>query len=452
MVTKNAEARAKAWYWKNNDGVKKGPLDINSVRNLVLSGDIIAQAQVSSNGNDWFSAVSCPDLGFDCIVLEMGESLNVLGPFAREYIDRHDVMSTVPSDGILFVRGGTVGDALPGSNVTGTTGAVLVEKVMVAEKELREAAKAKRAAEASLAAKDLEFDAERQKLNGIISGMKAAELKKQSELEGLRSELDGLDVGKGRCSELEAKLVDAENAAANMAAEVARKGREEKEAARKISELDAAIANEKVQSAELEKKCSEMGSKYAELEKRLAETGKKLTEREGRCVELEGRIANSADSLEELKRQISHYEVEIVKLRSKTENADANEAMYRESAEWLREKLADLSGEVAERFYSSTYVPTDSQESYQSASEAARLVSARLEEVQPEIVTQDEGNSNYAVKLRLPKKGESAQPQMAKLSAIENQLKREISSLGASKTASGATGHDGFIGVFKRRK
>lgn len=451
MVTKNAEAGAKAWYWKNNDGTKKGPFDISSVRNLVVSGDLSAQTQVSSNGTDWLSAVSCPDLGFDCIVLEVGESLNVLGPFAREYIDRHDVMSSVPSDGILFVRGGTVGEALPGC-VSGTTGAVLVEKVMTAEKELRESIKAKRTADASLAAKDLEFDAERQKLNGIISGMKATELKTQSELEGLHSELAGQDVDKIRYSKLEAKLVDAENAAAKMAAEAVRRGREEKEAARKLSELNAAISKAQVRSADFEKKCLAIESKYAELEQRFTETGRKLTEREGRCVELEGRIADSAASIEELKSQILNYEAKVLELQGEVENAHANDATYRESVEWLREKLADFSDEVAARFYSSPSGSTDSRATFRPATEVACTAGMGFEEVQPEIVPQGKGDSTYAIKLRTFKKGESAQPQMAKLSAIENQLKREISSLGASKNASGATGHDGFIGVFKRRK
>ncbi len=448
MVTKNAEAGAKAWYWKNNEGAKKGPFDINSVRSLVLSGDLNAQTQVSSNGTDWLSAVSCSDLGFDCIVLEVGESLNVLGPFAREYIDRHDVMSSVPSDGILFVRGGTVSDALLGG-VSGTTGAVLVEKVMAAEKELRESVKAKRAAEASLAAKDLEFDAERQKLNSIISGMKAAELKVQSELEGLRSELEGLDVGKVRCSELEAKLVDAENAAAKVAVEAARRGREAKEAAQKIAKLDATISETKAQAADVEKKVSEIVSQYAQLEKRFIEIGKKLTEREGRCVELEGKIA-------EFKSRILDYEDKVVELQKKTQNADANDAKHRGSAKWLQEKLADLAGEVAERFDSPAHSPTESSEILRPVAEAPRLSSRRLEETEPEIVAQTEGESGCVVRLRPTQKGESAQPQLAKLSAIENQLKREISSLGASKVASkvatGATGHDGFIGVFKRRK
>lgn len=451
MVNKNAEDAEKEWYWRNADGAKKGPLDLSSVRNLVLSGDISAQTQVSSTGADWISAVSCSDFGFDCIVLEVGEALNVLGPFAKEYIDRHDVMSGVPSDGILFVRGGTVGEALHGG-VSGTTGAVLVEKVMAAEKELKASVKAKRAAEASLAAKDLEFDSERQKLNGIISGMKAAALKLQSELDGVRAELEGLDVDKKRRADLEAKLVDAENAAVKAVAEAERRRREAEMAGKKIAELESSFAATKTQSAGLEKQYAELKSHDAELETRLAEAGRKLTDRDGRCVELEGRLTEAKASVAEFQDKAANAESRMAELRSKAENADANDANYRESAEWLRKKLADLAGEVAERFYASEYPSPRGASSLKAASEDRSDSNPSFEAIEPEIVVQHGESSSYGVKLRQTKKVDPVQPQIAKLSAIENQLKREISSLGASAGTPGATGHDGFIGVFKRRK
>ena len=219
MVEKKTADGGGRWFWRDASGKPSEPVDLKSIRAKVVSGDVSAQTQVSRDGATWSLAMSHPELGFDCIVLELGENLNVLGPFARDYVDRADVMSGVPKDGILFVRGGTVGEALP-APAPGATGAALVERVVEAEKAHRDSDKARRAAEAALAAKDLEFDAERQKLRGELSGMKAAELKLKAELDSLRGDLENKDAGERDRHDLEARLVDAETllAAAKSAA------------------------------------------------------------------------------------------------------------------------------------------------------------------------------------------------------------------------------------------
>ena len=150
MVEKKTADGGGRWFWRDASGKPSEPVDLKSIRAKVASGDVSAQTQVSRDGATWSLAMSHPELGFDCIVLELGDNLNVLGPFARDYVDRADVMSGVPKDGILFVRGGTVGEALP-APAAGATGAALVERVVEAEKAHRDSDKARRAAEAALA-------------------------------------------------------------------------------------------------------------------------------------------------------------------------------------------------------------------------------------------------------------------------------------------------------------
>lgn len=448
MTGKNADDEAKSWFWRDAKGTKSGPADLKRVRDMVLAGEVTAQTPVSLDGSVWRSAVSFPDFGFDCIVLDVGESLNVLGPFAKEYVDRLKDMSEVPSDGILFVRGGTVKEALPG-NVPGATGAALVERVIAAEKSLKESEKARRAAEASLAAKDLEFDAERQKLNGSMSGLKASELKLRSEIEALRSELERGDASERRQHELEARLVDAENllSAARTAAEKAASDSDGRTkaldaAVKKTAELEAALA-------EANGKLNGVDQKYVDLERRLAEAGKTINEREARCLDLEGRLSESLDSLAEIQGKSADDEAHIAELSRSMKGYEANARVFRDSASWLRGKLTDLAGEVAERFYSPEEATVSELPSEPAAQDAASSTAPAIEAVEPEVLSDARENSGTPVKVRKVAVAGSQPHDMAKLSALESQLQREISSLGAAK---GGGGRDGIIGVFKRRK
>lgn len=451
MTGKNAEGGVQDWFWRDAKGSKSGPADLKRIRDMVLSGEVTAQTPVSLDGNVWRSAVSFPDFGFDCIVLEVGESLNVLGPFAKEYVDRLKDMSEVPADGILFVRGGTVKDALPG-NVPGTTGAALVERVIAAEKSLKESEKTRRASEASLAAKDLEFDAERQRLNGSVSGLKASELKLKSEIEALRSEIERDDANERGRHELEAKLVDAENllAAARAAAEKAEadsggRTKELEAAVKKAAELEAALA-------QASGKLNGVDQKYTELEKRLAEAGRQINEREARCLDLERRLSESLDSVAEIQRKSADYEMHIAELGRNLKGYEANAKVFRDSASWLRVKLTDLAGEVAEKFYSpeeaNAAEPTPREAAEPVKPDSASGTAPVVEESYPQGCFEDRQSSGTPIKVRKVSAAGTPPHDMAKLSALESQLQREISSLGSAK----AGGRDGIIGVFKRRK
>ncbi|MBR1837429.1 MAG: hypothetical protein IJ783_09100, partial [Kiritimatiellae bacterium] len=55
--------------------------------------------------------------GYDCLVLQTGDSLGVFGPFPRAALADGATLAELPRDGILFVRAGTVAEA------AGTTGA-----------------------------------------------------------------------------------------------------------------------------------------------------------------------------------------------------------------------------------------------------------------------------------------------------------------------------------------
>lgn len=434
MAAKDAEKNVKGWFWKLPDGTKQGPSDIHLVREKVLAGEITALTEVSQDSKNWSQAVSSSDFGFDCIVLQAGENLNVLGPFAREHMDRQDQESEIPSDGILYLRGGMVSEALPGSGVVGETGAALVEKVMVAEKRLRESLKEKRATEASLAAKDLEFDAERQRLNSAISSLKAEVMKIESELEGLRAEMVLSDADKGRRAKLEAKLVDTENAHVQASEEAKQLKSATDAAERKAKKLSSMLAEAEagVQAAQ---------KKQEELESRLADTGRQLSTRQARCVDLEGELAQKIESAAEWEVRVSELEARVTELDDKLQAAESKVAVAHDSSTWLYGRLMDLAKQAEAQFAEPLSSVTEST--------GNRGGSESVEAIEAEIV--DDSSPAYAINLRTAK-ARSGEPRNVKLSAIEDQLKHEISALGASKAGSATSGHEGFINVFKRRK
>ena len=434
MAKKDADKHVTEWFWKLSNGSKKGPSDIRIIREKVLAGEITAQTEVSQDGKSWSPAVFASDFGFDCIVLQVGESLNVLGPFAREYMDQQEAESEIPADGILFLRGGLVSEALPRSDAVGETGAALVEKVMAAERRLRETLKEKRVAETALAAKDLEFDAERQRLNSTISTLKAEAMKLESELEGLRAEALLSDADKRRQSALEAKLVDTENACVQASKEALQLKESAAASARQVQELIEAVSCAEANVRDVE-------TKRTELEGRLVETGKQLSKHQARCVELEGELASKGDSEAQWEHRVSELEAQVAKLNNKLQTAEDNQAASHALAAYLRDNLIDLAKQAEAQFAALSG-------SAQAGPKSRNDLEA-IEEVEAEII-EDSSPAN-SMKVRSTE-SRSDGPQNVKLSAIENQLKREISTLGASKSAPSLSGHDGFINVFKRRK
>ncbi len=128
----------KSWFFRAADGGETGPLSETDLRAFVVSGEVSSETPVSRGDGIWKPAVAFDECGFDCLVLRTEPSLDVLGPFSREYLDRPDVMETLPGNGQFFVRSGTVAAAAAVPGAPGSSGAALVERVLSAERALRD--------------------------------------------------------------------------------------------------------------------------------------------------------------------------------------------------------------------------------------------------------------------------------------------------------------------------
>lgn len=355
------------WYSKSGDGHVSGPFDAGTMRSRVLSGEVQAETPVSSDTATWTPAAAVPELGFDCLVMRVDRGIEILGPFAREYLDNPAVMGKVPRESVFFVRSGTVGEAADAPDSIGKTGADLVERVVEARKALRASNAARTKAEAALKAKDLEFDAERQRLSAEISALKADALKLQGEMETLRAEAERAAGDEQRTLETEAKLVDAEKAAAASEAAL-RAAQSRAEAAEKdLAGTRAALAQAKAEAAkaadadaERDREISSIRDAHAKeiaALKAAAEKAAREHERELAAVR-SGAERAAKESDDEHARVVAELRAAALEAtrRADAENAarlasaDAEIAAARADADWLRERLSGLFAEVSSRF------------------------------------------------------------------------------------------------------
>ena len=265
------------WFYKGPDGAKAGPASLSALRAMAVDGSVSAETPVSRDGKRWQPAVSIQEIGFDCLVLQTKDGLGVLGPFAREYLDRDDALRQIPADGLFFVRSGTVADAaaLP-SAPAGETGAALVGRVLRAEKALRAAERARAAAEAGLRAKDLEFDAERQRLNAEISSLKAEAVKASAEVESLRAEASSRADAERTTLDAAARAVDFEKKTAALSkalsAAETRADAAEKRAKSESERADAAENRAKSEAERAEQSVAALSRLRSALAALVAET------------------------------------------------------------------------------------------------------------------------------------------------------------------------------------
>ena len=230
------------WRVRLADGGESGTFTGEELRQKVIDGEILPDGMVSRDGREWKRAAAVPECGFDCLVLQTSPSLDVLGPFAREYLDKPEVMATLPQDGAFFVRSGTLADTSGAVASSGSeTGAALVSRILAAESALREARGKCLEAQSALKAKDLEFEAERAKWQSEVSSLKAAMIKQDSEVEALKAELGVRDARERAALQVEARLVDAEK---KLAGALERAGELEKKA--ELAEKAASAAKAEV--------------------------------------------------------------------------------------------------------------------------------------------------------------------------------------------------------------
>lgn len=382
------------WFFRRPDGAEAGPFDADGLRAGVVAGDILAETPVRREGGSFRPAVAVGECGFDCLVLQTEPSLDVLGPFAREYLDRPEITDSLPRDGLFFVKSGTVADAaaVPGAAV-GTTGAALVERVLEAERALRTSEKRRRELEAALKAKDLEFEAERAKSAAEISALKADALRRESEVEGLRADAAAGEKRERESLEIQARLVDAEKESAGLDRKLRQADATEAALRRELAESGEKAASAEARASEAEAKAAEAGTKLAEAEAKLAEAAAKASSAEARAAEA-GRRAEIA----------------------------------RSGAAWLRETLGKTLAEAESRMKEDAAEPVEAEIVVEAPPAAAKGGTA------------DRGASA---------KGASAPPEdsrTARMAALESQLRKEL-------RMAGAAGGAGKLGsFFKPRK
>lgn len=486
-----------SWFWRVDQESQQGPTNLQGILSRIASGEITAQTQVKCDEGTWALAMSYPELKFDCFVLELGDTPNVLGPFPRDIISHPNVISGVPKEGIVFVREGIVSDVIKGLT-TGATGTALIERVTAAEKALQARDAACRRAEAALAAKDLEFDAERQKLMSELSSLKAQALKQTAEAEALRSDLDQMKGDVQNYQNLAARLVDAENLLNQSQATLKESQDQAQEQAKQLAQLQKERQDQSAQLAQAQEALQLEQSKHASAQSALQSQLEQHVEAL-KIAQAESTRIHSA--LEKFQASVQHFVLEVAPHLTPVSPAQvpsitppsvdhtvapaATEAPAKEPATTeapaKEPDATSAATEVPAKEPAATSAATEAPAKAPAAthptpiatlhSVAAQVASAAKQNSAPaptpapavvdaEIVEEPPHHTLHSpsptVRLRRPvqqKPGE-AHPQgvhnLSTLSAIESQLQREISSLGSS-TQNPNTSREGLMGVFKRR-
>ena len=101
-----SEKDNRTWFSKSSDGKVSGPFGTDEMRRRVVDGKVQAETAVSTDKGSWRPAAAETDLGFDCLVMRTDGSIEILGPFAREYLDRPAVMGILNVTPDSFSDGG----------------------------------------------------------------------------------------------------------------------------------------------------------------------------------------------------------------------------------------------------------------------------------------------------------------------------------------------------------
>ena len=287
----------KSWFFRAADGAETGPLSESDLRGLVVAGEISSETPVSRGDGVWKPALAFEECGFDCLVLRTEPSLDVLGPFSREYLDRPDVMETLPGDGQFFVRSGTVATAAAVPGASGPSGSALVERVLSAERALRDT------------------------------------VGKLGELGKLLSELD------------EAKKALAVKSAAFGSASKALA-----DAKKALVEKDAALADAKKSLDGKDAALADAKKALGEKDAALADAKKSLGEKDAALADAKKALGEKDAALADAKKALGEKDAALADAKKALGEKDASLAALRGGVEWMRGAVSDLLSEAGRRF------------------------------------------------------------------------------------------------------
>ena len=349
MPAKKTDERQ--WYFKSDDGHVIGPFNTDTMRNRIVSGDAQASMPVSDDTINWIPAAAVPELGFECLALCTKGNIEVLGPFAREYLDNPSVMADIPRDSVFFVRSGTIGEVVDAPNIVGSPGSSLVERVVNAEAALRASESALVKAEATIE------DITAARANEVAAIKFAAEKTAKETASAHEKEIVALKTMFAEAASAHEKQIEALVDEANRAVRETAESHKKEIVSLRAAAEEAAVEHEKTiaalkaESAKAAKESAarheaEVAALKAEAEKTATAQAKQIEAREKEVVSLR---AAAEEAAVEHEKTIASLKTEFAKTAK--ESAARHEAeiaaLKAEAAKTEKESAARHEAEIA---------------------------------------------------------------------------------------------------------
>ncbi len=303
-----------SWYYFDSANIIHGPIAFLKFRELVINGVVDVTTKVSRDKVTWQPAAAFDAIGFDCIVVEAGDSYQLYGPFSTDFIDKSELSSGVPANGKLFVRIGNVADVIKAGGVN-----EFILQDAVDTKKIDELKAANAKLESELAASKQQSAEDKQQLEALSASMASLESAKstlESELATSKHELaaskqENFDIVeqnsnlinqvkyvKEELEQTKVELLEAVKQAQNDLVKEQIKA-EQAEVARKSFESEA------MRSATLERENAELISENKQLLQQKHELADSLSVVRERLAKEQYRSQQLADAANKIKRRLS---------------------------------------------------------------------------------------------------------------------------------------------------
>ena len=408
-----------SWYYFDSANIIHGPIAFLKFRELVINGVVDVTTKVSRDKVTWQPAAAFDAIGFDCIVVEAGDSYQLYGPFSTDFIDKSELSSGVPANGKLFVRIGNVADVIKAGGVN-----EFILQDAVDTKKIDELKAANAKLESELAASKQQSAEDKQQLEALSASMASLESAKSTLESELAASKQQSAEDKQQLEALSANIASLEAAKSTLESELATSKQQSAEDKQQLEALSASMASLESAKSILESELSTSKQQSAEDKQQLEALSARMASLESAKLTLESELATSKHELAASKQenfdiveQNSNLinQVKYVKEELEQTKVELLEAVKQAQNDLVKEQIKAEQAEVARKSFESEAMRSATLER-----ENAELISENKQLLQQKHELAD---SLSVVRERLAKEQYRSQ----QLANAANKIKRRLS-------------------------
>ena len=300
-----------SWYYFDSANIIHGPIAFLKFRELVINGVVDVTTKVSRDKVTWQPAAAFDAIGFDCIVVEAGDSYQLYGPFSTDFIDKSELSSGVPANGKLFVRIGNVADVIKAGGVN-----EFILQDAVDTKKIDELKAANAKLESELAASKQQSAEDKQQLEALSASMASLESAKSTLESELAASKQQSAEDKQQLEALSANIASLEAAKSTLESELATSKQQSAEDKQQLEALSASMASLESAKSTLESELATSKQQSAEDKQQLEALSASMASLESAKSILESELSTSKQQSAEDKQQLEALSARMASLES----------------------------------------------------------------------------------------------------------------------------------------